>query len=205
MKPLRIVALTGAPQTGKDVLAQSLVDHHGFFRRAFADPLYEEIAKAYNVTEEQLRSREWKTSTQEALQPRNCLDKGFIELCSELGYYTDDFLSSRVVLQIWGTDYRRRTYGDHYWAEKLRIRPEGDLVIPDLRENVEAAFLFDMARKVPGSTIIVAEILRPGAEPTKHPSCHGLYRGFIDFTLENNSSEEDLYARAAQALNLEGA
>lgn len=203
MEQLHVVALTGNPRTGKDALAGALVESHGFYRRAFADPLYDEIALAFRVEADQLRSHEWKTTLQTALQPRRCVDKAFIEVCHKLGYFGDEDLSSRVVCQIWGTDYRRDQQGDDYFARQMRIRPEGRLVIPDLRENVEAAFLFDLVRKVPGARVQIVEVIRDGCEPTPHSSCHGLHRGFIDATITNSGDIAELHHKALKALNLE--
>ena len=57
---MRILAISGWKKSGKDTLANHLVDNHGFERRGFADDLKREVIRKYGLTSEQVFSQELK-------------------------------------------------------------------------------------------------------------------------------------------------
>ena len=66
-RPKYLVALCGLHRTGKDTLATALASTHGFFRVAFSDSLYEEVAESFGVRVSELHSDLWKQNPQDLL------------------------------------------------------------------------------------------------------------------------------------------
>lgn len=201
----RIVGLHGLPRTGKDTLADQFVEHAGFVKLAFADPLYQEISDAFDVSVESLKSDEWKRKPQMDLEIRRCTDAGFIAQMRKLEMFLDEPMPSRSILQLWGTEYRRRNFGDDYWVGRMvgRIRSLGythDLVIPDVRETVEAAMGHWKVSRGKFSSFHVIELLRHGTACTGHSSDRGLSRFLIDATIRNTGAPDDMYHQACEAL-----
>jgi len=58
--PTRIIALGGRSGVGKDTLGEELARQAGYRPIAFAQPLYEAVAKKYRVTVSFLKAREFK-------------------------------------------------------------------------------------------------------------------------------------------------
>lgn len=200
----RLICLHGLPRCGKDTLADQLVEHKGFTKLALSDRLYEEVATAYGVPVEALRSDLWKTTARTELRPMNCADKDFPKVCAVNGIFRDEPISSRVVLQTWGTEYRRRLHGDDYWTSQLigtvRNLRGRDIVISDVRENHEAVMAYWMLRKGWFSSLSILEVTRPSVIRTKHSSDKGISRFLVDGVVHNDGSVDELYVNAVLAL-----
>lgn len=193
-----IVGLTGLKNTGKSAAAAYLREQHGFHEIALADEVYRQVAAAFNVTEAQLRSREWKAQPQEALKLVNCTDYEFMQLIvrmelPDVGYNISPLCTehhtcprtSTFIIQRWATEYMRGKYGDAYWAElaigKLRALPKDiKVVVSDVREDheVEVFEYFTLTRGPVKCGI--AKLESPHAWKTGHSSDRGLSRQYID-------------------------
>lgn len=201
----RLLGIHGLPRAGKDTLADQFVEREGFVKLAFADPLYQEISDAFDVSVQDLRSDAWKRNPQSALEIRRTADKGFQAQMTKLGMFLDEPLSSRSILQLWGTEYRRRLCGDDYWVGKMigRIRSYGgkqDIVLTDLRETVEAAMGHWKVSRGKFRDFRIVEVLRQGVSPTAHSSDRGLCRFLIDATVRNTGTPEHLYRTTLETL-----
>lgn len=135
------VGIAGLPGSGKDTMADQLVANHGFLKVAFADPVYEEVSKAFNVSEERLRQREGKELPQPFLDLDFCNDRTFAALVPLHAVLEDNCLSPRMALRLWATEYRRAA-DDRYWLKQLDLWVRGSyhdlIVIPDVRFENEA-------------------------------------------------------------------
>lgn len=159
MKFRQIIGLMGAKGAGKDTAAQYLVQERGFKRIGFADKLYQEVAHAFGVSVEFLGNRtkvqtdkgmvELKEHPQQELSLQFCMDPAFVqcvleELASANVTMTTP-LSPRVVMQLWGTEYRRKRGVDNYWLsivkQALDNEPETSFVITDVRFPNEHTFV----------------------------------------------------------------
>ena len=170
--PITLVALTGLAGSGKDTVADVLVDHHGFAKLAFADALRTEVAAAFNIDPEHLTRRETKEHPISALALERCLDPVFVE-CMGAVFKTARLSppwsvprSPRQILQWWGTEYRRAQDPD-YWINKayqaIAILVEcgrDRFVLSDCRFENEAA----LVRRLQGS---IWQVVRPGIEPVQ--------------------------------------
>lgn len=179
---MRIIALHGKAGAGKDTFADRLVEKHGFVKRGFADPLYEEVAAAFGVTVEWLRDRTRKEVPQPELALEYCKDNDF---AWAMAGEWDDFhetRSPRWVLQKWGTEYRRGQ-NDQYWLARMAVfyqqhRLTHGVVIPDCRFENEAQWV----KRFYGTII---EIRRTGLPAGAHASDARLPNELIDCTFYN--------------------
>lgn len=158
-----IIGTMGVKSAGKDTAAAFLCEHRGFLRLAFADKLYQESAAAFGVTVQYLGDRtkvqvgsvlvERKELPQPELALANCQDADFVRCVLEefeaagLPLTLNTPLSPRVVMQYWGTEYRRKRGVDSYWldivARQLHEVPTRDVVITDVRFSNENRFIVE--------------------------------------------------------------
>lgn len=201
----RLIGLHGVGQVGKDSIADLFVERYGFVKLAFATPLYQEVADAYDVEVDDLASSVWKTKPLDQLAARNSRDPAFIKVVEAAGYYADEPLTSRKVLELWGNDYKKAQNGQDYYAAKmigrLRALPGADIVFSDIRHDIEACvghWSVSMGRYT-GFQIV--EILRHGTVSTGHSSDLGLSKFLINATVRNNSTVEACFEEINAALS----
>lgn len=157
----QIIGLMGAKGAGKDTAASFLLSERGFKRIGFADKLYREVAEAFGVTVAFLGDRtkvqtpaglvEQKEHPQAQLALALCKDPAFVHCVLEeqgaLGVTVLTPLSPRVVMQLWGTEHRRKRGLDSYWLdivkEALDAEPTQSFVITDVRFPNEHSFVLD--------------------------------------------------------------
>ncbi len=106
-----LIGILGLKGSGKDTAAEMLTGC-GFTRMAFADALYAEASRSYEVTPHFLARRDTKEEPLERLALKHCLDAQFVGLFTAdeaRGQLTVDQVlstprSPRWVLQQWGTE-----------------------------------------------------------------------------------------------------
>jgi hypothetical protein len=90
---------------------------------SFADPLYREVSDAFDIPVAVLQTRETKETPMEALQYWYCTEPSFQSVLFSVlrargeKYPMDVWLSPRDVLQMWGTEYRRKQ-NPEYWIAR---------------------------------------------------------------------------------------
>lgn len=176
LKPITLVALTGLAGSGKDTVADVLVQTHGFIKLAFADALRAEVAAAFAIDVAHLTQRETKEHPISALALDRCLDPAFVK-CMGMLFWKAGLSpqlmsvprSARQILQWWGTEYRRAQDPD-YWTTQAdnaiythQRAGHTRFVISDCRFDNEAA----MVRLLEGA---IWQVVRPGIEPV--PGAH---------------------------------
>lgn len=115
-----IIGLTGYAQSGKDSVANILVENYGYQRIAFADPIRALLYEANPMLKEGYRVQ------------------GLVDV-----YGWDkvkvDYPEARNLLQNLGVG-ARKTFGDMFWVNQALkgVYPEGDFVITDVRFPNEA-------------------------------------------------------------------
>lgn len=167
-----VIALTGLPRSGKDTLAGFLVEHHGYRREAFADPLK-------NAAAILLQRERWEMNGEQGFDREAVLP--------EWGFSTRDFL------QRFGTEVMRDNFGFDFWLKHMRKRlwgTAGRYVITDCRFENEAA----LVRELGG---IIVEIRREGCVKSAHVSDKGVVADryvYNDFDLAHLRREADYLA-----------
>lgn len=168
-----LIGLLGAKQSGKSTAAKHIVDHHGFTRIRFADPL-KEILRVLGCTPAQIDGDEKEIPLE--------------RLCGK---------SPRNVMDLMGTECGRRMIGEELWVNivdgRLReLLPRGPVVIDDVRFENEAA----LVRRLGGA---LWTIRRPSVEPVDLNAAYVTERLWAadddtDATLWNLSTPGELFA-----------
>lgn len=151
---MKILGISGKKRAGKDTLLSFLGEYSAvpgylpIIRKSFADPLRQEVADflvAMKIT---------KSS-----------EEGISLLLGE-----DTKEEFRPLMQWWGTNYRRKYFGEDYWVRafeaslsSLKTKPVL-VVVPDVRFPDEAKFI----ESIGGSVIRVERIGLENAD--QHPS-----------------------------------
>ncbi len=131
-----IVGIIGPKQSGKSTLTKYLVEHYGFTRTAFADPLKQALITAFGLTREQVYGNEKEIPT----------DK----LCGR---------TPRHAMITMGTEWGRDMIHPDIWLTAWKnTLPPGNLVIEDVRFPNE----HHEVTNVLGGSII--SVQRPGCE-----------------------------------------
>lgn len=201
----KIIAICGFIGSGKDTVADYLVNIHGFRRESFANSLKDSVAAVFGWNREMLegrskQSREWR----ETIDPF---------WSSRLKMPT---LTPRWVLQYWGTEVIRRNFHDDMWVASLEnrlLKSTDDVIITDCRFANE----IKAVKKLGGQVIRVVR----GPEPVWYEDAVGVNKGekhynwalarnrlqrekihaseyswvgsTFDAVLNNNGSMDDLY------------
>lgn len=177
---MKLIGLHGKAGVGKDTFADILVKNHGFVKRGFADPLYEEVAAAFRVSVDWLRDRDRKETPQNNLTDLNCDNPDFRGVMGQ-HLIPRAMHSPRQILQLWGTEYRRGQ-DENYWLKQMAnfktfhditeptdpARPVNGIVIPDCRFENEAewvrrqgGYILKIERNVPNVAAHVSEAELP--------------------------------------------
>jgi hypothetical protein len=205
-----IIGVCGFIGSGKDTIADYLVNVHGFRRESFANTLKDAVAAVFGWDRVMLEGR-----TKEAREWREQIDLWWAE---RLGIPT---LTPRWVLQYWGTEVCRRGFHDDIWIasveNKLR-RSKDDIVISDCRFPNEIASI-----KLAGGIIvcvnrgelpswhIMAAKANKGdilaAEKLKALGVHASETAWVgtdfDHVLDNNSTLDSLFNQVETVVQLE--
>jgi hypothetical protein len=212
----QIIGLLGAKGAGKDTAASHLVSTCDFIRVAFADKLYREVAEAFGVTVELLGRRDTKESDLAEFSLRNCSDPSFVQcVAEELGTtVTEDFLakprSPRFIMQLWGTEYRRKRGVDSYWLDQVAAIMDADparsYVVTDVRFPNEALFIKarnGMLVRVRRPELELREAVSRAANGTAaHPSETAMLNYPVDAEVQNpEGSPQTLFAGMDELLN----
>ena len=185
-----LIGIVGLIGSGKDTVANRLVEKHGFVRDSFAKSLKDAVSSMFNWDREMLEgntssSRHWRE------QP----DK----------FWSDKFgkpVTPRWVLQHFGTEVMRGNMYDGIWVDSCLGRYKGkNTVISDTRFPNEVKQI-----RVNGGTIIRVKrnkdpewfinYVEGNIEPKGiHSSEYAWAKEEFDFVIENNGDKETLYAK----------
>jgi len=144
-----IIGVCGFIGSGKDTIADYLVNIHEFRRESFANTLKDAVASVFGWDRTMLEGR-----TKQAREWREQVDPWW---AARLGVPE---LTPRLMLQFWGTEVCRRGFHDDIWIASLENKlrsSKDDVVISDCRFSNEI-----LAIKAQGG--IVVRVVR-GPEP----------------------------------------
>ena len=120
-----IVGISGFINSGKDTIADYLVNIHEFRRDSFAGTLKDAVAAVFGWDREMLEGR-----SKQAREWRDQIDAWWANKLDMPN------LTPRLVLQLWGTEVCRRGFHDNIWITSLenKLRNTKDsVVISDCR------------------------------------------------------------------------
>lgn len=168
---LKLIGVHGKARSGKDTIANHLVDEHGFVRTAFADPLKAASAVLFGWPVDLAFSDEIK------------------------GYKSPLWdITGRTAFQRLG-DAMKIGFGTDFWikrwaCEYARLKDKHSIVVADVRTNAEA----DMIRGLGG---IILHLERRGAGLSGLEGMHSSEAGITfnrstDLRIENNGTLSEL-------------
>ena len=199
-----IIGVCGFIGTGKDTIADYLVNVHGFRRESFANTLKDAVAAVFGWDRTMLEgrtksSREWREQRDEWWSQRLGME-----------------ITPRWILQHWGTEVCRRAFHDDIWIASLENKlrnSRDDVVISDCRFPNEIATI----KRAGGMVVRVVRGEDPAwyraavdynAGPSRigwslgkqelenhgvHASEYAWVGTKFDAVLDNNHSMDDLY------------
>lgn len=169
-----IIGLSGYAQSGKDTVAEYLIEHYGYRRVAFADPIRRAL---YNL-DPKIRIDEM-------------LGASLANAVDHMGWDEVKRLSSdaRDLLQRMGTEVGRNMFGEDFWVDQAMrgVSKFDNVVITDVRYPNEYK-----AIKVREGDVWRVE--RTGVGPVNdHSSERALDDKRFDKIITNDSNKDDLY------------
>jgi hypothetical protein len=205
-----IIGICGFIGSGKDTVADYLVNFHEFRRESFASTLKDAVAAVFGWDRVLLEGR-----TKEAREWRESVDPWWAE---RLDMPT---LTPRWVLQYWGTEVCRRAFHDDIWIASLenKIRNSKDnVVISDCRfpneiqsiKNAGGQIVWVQRGELPDwyDTAISANAGNNWAiQDLKMRKIHASETAWVgtqfDTVLDNNNTIDALYQEAARLLSVD--
>ena len=207
----RIIGICGFIGSGKDTVADYLVNFHGFRRESFANSLKDAVSQVFGWDRELLEgrtkeSREWRETRDDWWSKRLKQD-----------------ITPRWVLQYWGTEVVRKGFHDDMWVASLENRllhTKDDIVITDCRFPNEIKAI----KAVGGQVIRTSRGPEPawydhaknynkgmrkigwalGKEELEKAGIHASEYSWVgskfDIVLDNNGTIDDLYNQVQQFL-----
>jgi len=211
-----IIGICGLIGSGKDTVADYLVNEHGYRRESFANPLKDAVAAVFGWDREMLEGR-----SKESRQWREQTDAWWSE---RLGMN----ITPRWVLQNWGTEVCRHGFHDDIWIAALenKIRNSKDnIIITDCRfpneiksiknaggliarviRGPEPAWMKHAINYMNGQTTIGWAI---GKEYLRKANIHASEFSWaatnFDIILDNNDSIDKLYSQVEKTVHTEHA
>lgn len=119
----RVISLSGPRSSGKDTIAKHLINHYGFTKMAFADPVKDCLSIIFGWNRQMLEG-----TTAENRTIRETIDPYWSE---KLGFN----ISPRIAMMSYGTDVMRNWIND-IWVLSLENQMNafpGDIVVTDTR------------------------------------------------------------------------
>jgi len=173
---MKIIGLTGLEGSGKDTVADFLVEAHGFHKVSFASPMKKALNIMFNWEMEQWDDREWKERT-----------------LKELGK------SPRQLAQTLGTEWGRELVNPRLWllVAAKEIKRHQKVVISDVRYDEEAEYV----RAIGGRIFMID---RPGTVKLNHKSSGELSPEYVDVQVNNSASIAQLKKQVNIALMFGG-
>lgn len=174
-----LIAFSGKKQTGKDTAAELLAAASPklqFQGLNFADAVYEELAIG--------------------LWPACSVNRAF--LATKIAYMKANKQHFRLLLQGWGTDYRRALFGANYWIDEYKKRLER---IPDKIVVVTTDVRFvNEAQCIAALGGILIRIERETGMLDTHQSEVELDDYHFEHRVTNNGTKEQLLEQLKKAL-----
>jgi hypothetical protein len=200
-----IIGICGFIGSGKDTIADYLVNFHEFRRESFASTLKDAVSAVFGWDRTMLEGR-----TKEAREWREQVDPWWAERLSM------PTLTPRWVLQYWGTEVCRRGFHDDIWIASLENKlrnSKDDVVISDCRfpneiksiKNAGGKIIWVKRGDLPEwyDTAIGANAgILSEQELLKRLGIHASETAWVgtkfDSIVENNSGIDDLYLKVEQ-------
>ena len=185
-----LIGICGLIGSGKDTVAQNLIDNHNFVKISFADKLKDAVATMFSWDRELLDGK-----TDESRAWREQVD-------SYWSQETGREITPRLVLQEFGTECMREGFYDGIWVSFVKKtiidNPNKNFVIPDVRFENEVEVIKNMGGKVwcvkrGPDPVWFRQYQDLGIEPTDvHPSEWRWAKASFEHNIYNEGTIADL-------------
>lgn len=179
-----IIGIAGAIGSGKDTVAQHLVDAHGFTRYSWAGTVKDCLAAIFS----------WDRALLEGHSPESRAWRETVDTwwANRLGI---PHLTPRWVLQHYATDVMRQYFHPDIWVAALERKlhdpnPYRNIVVSDCRFTNE----LDTIVQLGGTTLCVRRNSSELAEADTHGSEVEWRNYSYDYYIDNNGTLDDLHA-----------
>ncbi len=221
---MKVIAISGWKQSGKDTAAYHLINNHGFVRSAFADNLKDMVAKEYDIPREdcddpdrkelpikhlpvtpkdpfslavaQIMLRELRTGQGERPQGSTTDVSGAFLGITNRNQAAQLYWTPRALCILKGSVNRAVT--SDYWVQsvvnKIKTAEVGNFVISDLRYKSEV----EQLRQAFGKNLITVRVNRFNTVESNDPSERDLDNATFDVVIENRSSLENFLKQIDQ-------
>lgn len=197
-----IIGICGFIGSGKDTVANYLVEEHNYQRDSFAGALKDAVASVFGWDRQLLEG-----ATSEAREWREQVDPWWAERL------TMPELTPRWVLQYWGTEVCRQGFHDDIWIASLEhrlLQQDTDIVISDVRFPNEVEVIKKAGGKVwwvqrgslpdwyPQGMLAsngYTDAVKQLEEQNVHISEWAWLQTVFDLVLNNNSTVNHLYSK----------
>ena len=202
-----IIGICGFIGSGKDTVANYLVEEHNYQRDSFAGALKDAVASVFSWDRQLLEG-----TTPEAREWREQVDTWWAERLSM------PELTPRWVLQYWGTEVCRQGFHDDIWIASLEhrlLQQDSDVVISDVRFPNEVEVIKKAGGKVwwvqrgalpdwyPQGMLAsngYTDAVKQLEEQNIHISEWAWLQTVFDLVLNNNSTVNHLYSKISSRL-----
>ena len=202
-----IIGICGFIGSGKDTVANYLVDKHNYQRDSFAGALKDAVASVFGWDRQLLEG-----ATPEAREWREQVDTWWAERLNI------PKLTPRWVLQYWGTEVCRQGFHDDIWIASLEhrlLQQDTDTVISDVRFPNEVEVIKKAGGKVwwvqrgalpdwyPQGMLAsngYTDAVKQLEEQNIHISEWAWLQTVFDLVLNNNSTVNHLYSKISSRL-----
>jgi|TARA_R110000851_G_scaffold6347_4_gene25868 hypothetical protein len=197
-----IIGICGFIGSGKDTVANYLVEEHNYQRDSFAGALKDAVASVFGWDRQLLEG-----ATSEAREWREQVDTWWAERLNM------PELTPRWVLQYWGTEVCRQGFHDDIWIASLEhrlLQQDTDIVISDVRFPNEVEVIKKAGGKVwwvqrgslpdwyPQGMLAsngYTDAVKQLEEQNVHISEWAWLQTVFDLVLNNNSTVNHLYSK----------
>jgi hypothetical protein len=176
------IGLSGWARSGKDTVADYLIEKYGFTKASFAQPIREALVR--------LNPKISLGGFQQASLATAVRAFGWEDL-------KDASIDVRPLMQRLGTEVGREMFGENFWVETALDRiPDGSKVVfSDVRYSNEANAVKELGGKI-------YRISRDGVGPAnEHASETALNDYDFDDRIDNSGTVEELYGQIDKVIN----
>lgn len=226
---MKVIALSGWKESGKDMCADYLVEKYGFKRLAFADPLKKMVAEQYDIPLNYMYDRDLKEKAIENLpvSPKDAFSRQVDGILAKefrclSGFQYDDFLLCDKTQALYGRDGKgqhqlywtpralcilegsiKRSVSPNYWVSRAINKADRDslYVISDLRYCNEANTLEKLKEEGKIDGLLLVRIDRWEFSPSDDPSERDLDMYDFKFRINNLYTENTTKQQACEQVD----
>ena len=125
----------------------------------------------------------------------------------QFGWNGEKDTKGRKLLQLIGTDVGRE-YNPNIWVEKMEINLKNEIYLEECKnQDYDTIVVIDDARfdneaeLIKKWNSIIIEIIRPGYNGDNHKSEQGINKKYIDYTIDNAGSLDELKNKIITIIN----